>query len=214
MNKQIEEAKYFYLVKNLRGVIYFSSETKPEAELEWLKKKFRYRELGVSEALKLEKNWKKLFPLEAIEEDPVLDSVLQASRFISPLIILKESSLADYEKAIIVCLKIKDGLSDKELKFNLRLVNYSITDFFLKSIEMALKGDLAGRKDLAAKDLKRFWRLSSHSEGKPFIVYLDPLLIRRNLREATLMSLIPCLVLDLDISLGEQRFFFPRSARR
>lgn len=121
----------------------------------------------------------------------------------------QERSLADYEKAIIVCLKIKDGLSDKELKFNLRLVNYSITDFFLKSIEMALKCDLAGRKELATKDLKRFWRLSSHSEGKPLIVYLDPLLIRRNLREATLMSLIPCLFLDLDKSPGSSGFSFP-----
>lgn len=45
------------------------------------------------------------------------------------------------------------------LKFNLRLVNYAITDFYTKSIALALESHRARRKRLAEKDLKRFCRV-------------------------------------------------------
>jgi hypothetical protein len=83
------EPLHLYLVKNLRGIVYFSGDVSPESEFSWLKKKFKYRELGVSETLKLKLKWKKLLTLPKIEENPVLDSLFQASRFICPLIILK-----------------------------------------------------------------------------------------------------------------------------
>jgi len=194
---EISEHQRLYLVKNLRGILYFSRGVSLEKELEWLKRKFRYRELGVSETLKLELKWKKLLTLPKIVEKPALDSLLQASSFVCPLIILKEDGLKEFEKALVAALKTKEKLGDKDLKFNLRLVNYAITDFYTKSIELALKSDLAGRKRLAEKDLKRFWRIPEDKGGKTLVAYIDPLLMESGtIQKPVHMSLIPSLILD------------------
>jgi hypothetical protein len=194
---QIPEHQHLYFVKNLRGIIYISRDVSPETELEWLKRKFKYRELGVSETLKLELKWKKLLTLPKIVENPVLDSLLQASSFVCPLIILKEKSLKDFNNAIIAALKTREKLGEKDLKFNIRLVNYAITDFYLKSIELALQSDMEGRKKLAEKDLKRFWRIPENADGKTLIAYIDSLLIKGDIQKPVHMSLVPSLVLDL-----------------
>jgi len=194
---EIPEHQRLYLVKNLRGIIYLSRGVSPEKELEWLKRKFRYRELGISETLKLELKWKKLLTLPKIVENPVLDSLLQASSFVCPIIILKEDSLKDFEKAVVATLKTREKLGDKDLKFNIRLVNYAITDFYLKSIELALQSDMESRKKLAVKDLKRFWRVPENAGGKTLIAYIDPLLIRGDIQKPVHMSLVPSLILDL-----------------
>lgn len=194
---EIPEHQHLYLVKNLRGIICVSRDVSPETELEWLKRKFRYRELGVSETLKLELKWKKLLTLPKIVENPVLDSLLQASSFVCPLIILKEKSLKDFNSAVVAALKTREKLGDKDLKFNIRLVNYAITDFYLKSIELALQSDMEGRKKLAEKDLKRFWRVPENVDGKTLIAYIDPLLIKGDIQKPVHMSLVPSLVLDL-----------------
>ncbi|MEM1565920.1 MAG: hypothetical protein QW510_02375 [Candidatus Bathyarchaeia archaeon] len=195
--KGVPEPLHLYLVKNLRGVVYFSEGMSPQTEFEWLKRKFRYRELGVSETLKLDLKWKKLLTLPKIESNPILDSLLQASRFICPLIVLKEQSLKDFGNAVITRFKTSEKLNDKDMKFNLRLVNYSITDFYLKSIELAVKHDMESRKKLAEKDLKRFWRVREDLNGKTLIAYIDPLVIKRDIQNPLYMSLIPCFVLDL-----------------
>jgi len=192
----ISEPLHLYLAKNLRGIIYFSRDITPKTEFDWLKRKFRYRELGVSENLKLELKWKKLLTLPKMVDDPVLDSLLQASRFVCPLIVLKEQSLKDFRNAVIIQFKTSEKLNDKDLKFNIRLVNYSITDFYLKSIELAAKQDLEGRKKLAEKDLKRFWRVKEDANGKTLIAYIDPLIFKGDIQNPLYMSLIPCLVLD------------------
>lgn len=188
---------HFYLVKNLRGVVYFSEDTSPKTEFDWLKRRFRYRELGVSESLKLELKWKNLLTLPKIENDPILDSLFQASRFICPLIVLKEQSLKDFGNAVITRFKTSERLNDKDLKFNIRLANYSITDFYLKSIELAAKHDMEGRKKLAERDLKRFWRVKEDANGKTLIAYIDPLIFKGNIQNPLYTSLIPCLVIDL-----------------
>jgi hypothetical protein len=194
---EIPEHQRLYLVKNLRGIIYLSRGVSPEKELEWLKRKFRYRELGVSETLKLKLEWKKLLTLPKIVENPVFDSLLQASSFVCPLIILKEDSLKDFGKAVVATLKTREKLGDKDLKFNIRLVNYATTDFYLKSIELALQSDMEGRKKLAEKDLKRFWRVPENADGKTLIAYIDPLLIEGDIQKPVHMSLVPSLILDL-----------------
>lgn len=194
---QIPEHQRLYLVKNLRGVIYLSKDVSPEKEVEWLKRKFRYRELGVSETLKLKLKWKKLLTLPRIVENPVLDSLVQASSFVCPLIVLKEESLKDFKNAIVAILKTTEKLGDKDLKFNLRLANYAITDFYVKSIELALQSDLDGRERLAKKDLKRFWRIPENTNGKTLVAYIDPLLVKSDLPKPVYMGLIPSLILDL-----------------
>lgn len=72
---EIPEHQRLYFVKNLRGIIYLSKGVSPEKELEWLKRKFRYRQLGVSETLKLDLSWKKLLTIPKMVENPVLDSL-------------------------------------------------------------------------------------------------------------------------------------------
>ncbi|MEM3597096.1 MAG: hypothetical protein QXJ53_03080 [Candidatus Bathyarchaeia archaeon] len=195
---QETEPLNLYLVKNLRGILYFSCDIDPKVEIDWLKGKFRYREIGVSESLgmKLNQKWKKLAVLPKIEDDETLDSLLQASKFICPLIILKEESLNAFKNAVVVSLKTKEKLSDKDLKFNIRLVNYAITDFYLKSIELAKLSDMDGRRKLAEQDLKRFWRIKPSEEGKTMIAYVDPLLIKPKIMNPTFMSVVPCLILD------------------
>jgi len=191
------EPLFLQLVKNLRGIIYFSPNLKPKEEIKWLKRKLRYRNLGISENLKVEK-WKKLVVLKRIERNAVLDSLFQASLFVCPLLILKEESLKDYEKAIVASLRTKQKLSDRELKFNLRLVNYSITDFYLKAIELGRRGDIKKRKKLAEAELKRFWRIEADEKGKTLIAFIDPLLLKKEIKNELFMSLVPALILDFE----------------
>ncbi|MEM4447446.1 MAG: hypothetical protein QW461_09145 [Candidatus Jordarchaeales archaeon] len=188
---------HLYLVKNLRGILYFSREVSVDTELKWLKRKFKYRELGVSDTLKVDVKWGRLLTLPRVVDDPPLDSLLQASRFVCPLIVLKEESLRDYGGAVVASLKTREKLGDKELKFNLRLVNYAITDFYLKSIELAERGDIDGRRALAENDLKRFWRVKPDSEGRVLVAYVDPLLLKVDIQSPAQKSLVPCLVIDL-----------------
>ncbi|MEM0488738.1 MAG: hypothetical protein QXT06_02030 [Candidatus Bathyarchaeia archaeon] len=190
------EPHYLQLVKNLRGIIFFSESVSPDTELKWLRRKFKYRELGFSETLKLGISWRKAIPLPKIVNDSALDSLLQASLYICPLLILKKESLNAYMDAVIACIRTKQQLSDKDLKFNIRLVNYSITDFYLDAINLALKGDLDGRRKLADRDLKRFWRIKHEADGTPLIVYIDPLLMGGRLENPIFMSLIPAIVID------------------
>jgi len=145
-----------YLIKNLRGIIYYSINTDPKDEISWLKRKFKYRELGISENLKAHSSWKRLVVLPRIVQDAVLDSVLQASKFLCPLLVLKEQSLSPLENAIVARIRTREKLSDKDLKFNIRLVNYAITDFYIKAIELGRQADVEGRRELAKNDLKRF----------------------------------------------------------
>ena len=187
---------YLYLVKHLRGIIYFSEKIEAEKELDWLRRKFKYRELGVSENLKIEKTWKKLVVLPRKERDPTLDSLFQASSFVCPLVILKQESLKDFERSIIAELRTRKKLNDRELKFNLRLVNYSITDFYLKAIELGKNFNLDERRKLAEKELKRFWRVKKGENGRVLIAYIDPLLIKRKIKNPLHLSIIPSLVLD------------------
>jgi len=185
-----------YLIKNLRGIVYHSNNIDPKDEINWLKRKFKYRELGISENLKAYSKWKRLVVLPRIVQDAVLDSVLQASRFLCPLLVLKEQSLSSLENAIIARLRTNEKLSDKDLKFNIRLVNYAITDFYIKSIELGKQSNMESRKEMAKKDLKRFWRIKTSEDGKTLIAYIDPLLMSREITNPIQMSIVPCLVLD------------------
>jgi len=191
------EPRHLYLVKNLRGIVYFSAGIDVEKEINWLKKKFRYRNLGISETLGIKNPWKKLIVLPRIVENRALDSILQASKYLCPLVILKHESLKDLKEIIIAELRTDEHLSDKDLKFNLRLVNYSITDFYLESIELGKMRDLSGRKRLALNDLKRFWRVKRSDKGNTLIVYLDPLLSGIELNNPIFLSIIPSIVLGL-----------------
>lgn len=190
-------SEYLYLVKNLRGIIYFSNKSKAEKEIEWLKRKFRYRKLGIAKSLKEKsklKLWDKLeilsLPFEVnLKLNLEIESMLLASSFLSPLLILKEETLTKLSNFLILGLKTKEVLDDRELKRNIRLANYSITDFYLK----AIKADRKEKVKIAREDLKRFWRIKESKEGKSIIVYLDPKL---EVKHEVYRSIIPCVILD------------------
>ena len=190
-------SEYLYLVKNLRGIIYFSDKSKAEKEIEWLKRKFRYRKLGIAKSLKEKsklKLWDKLeilsLPFEVnLKLNSEIESMLLASSFLSPLLILKEETLTKLSNFLILGLKTKEVLDDRELKRNIRLANYSITDFYLK----AIKADRKEKVKIARGDLKRFWRIKESKEGKSIIVYLDPKL---EVKHEVYRSIIPCVILD------------------
>ena len=187
------DPNFLYLVKNLRGILYFSKEDQPE--LDWLKKKFRYRELGVSETLAPSTKWKKLVTLPKLKDDPVLDSLLLASRFLSPLIVLKESSLKDFGKGVVCELKSEQDLSDREMKLTSGSSITRLPIFTPSSIELAKKGEFGVRKELAEKDLKRFWRMKPSRKGRTVVGYVEPLLFEELKNEP--LSLIPFFVLEL-----------------
>jgi len=188
------EPEFLHLVKNLRGILYF--EEGREREFEWLKRKFRYRELGVSELLDRPKGWAKLVVLPRLGRDPVLDTLLLANRYIAPVILLGESSLRPFRKIVVAELRTRQRLGDRELKFNLRLVDYAITDFYVKAVELAREGRMEERKRLAESDLRRFWRIKPDPKGSTFVGYLEPLGLRE--LKGLSLSLLPFLVLDLD----------------
>ena len=194
----MELYQHLALVKNLRGIIYFNPALEVKKEIDWLKKKFKYRDLGIGKTLAEKSKLPQIFKvLDLLKERRVeIEAIKLASAFVSPLIVLKEKSLKDFEDLIIEKIKIKEKLNDRELKRNLRLINYSITDFYQESIELAKKKDLKGRKELIKKDLKRFWRLKFEKRGKAFIFYLDPL--KKIEAEPIFLSLIPGLVIQID----------------
>ncbi|MEM1658073.1 MAG: hypothetical protein QXX87_01675 [Candidatus Jordarchaeales archaeon] len=67
----------------------------------------------------------------------------------------------------------------------------------MKSIELAERGDIDGRRALAENDLKRFWRVKPDSEGRVLVAYVDPLLLKVDIQSPAQKSLVPCLVIDL-----------------
>jgi len=179
----------FYFVKNLRGIVYFKGEVCCDNEIKWLKRHFKYRSLGIHKDLwKEDLNFVKLElrKYESKFKNLALKSLLLASYYLVPLIILKIQSLQDFEDFLVYEFKIKEKLEDREIKRNIRLVNYSITDYCLKK---------ENHEDLIKSDLKRFWRLKESKDGKPFIAYLDA--TKANLKEEVFRNLVPAIILDL-----------------
>ncbi len=189
------EPKFVFLLKNLRGLVYFSKGVDASEEIKILKKSFRYRTIGILKEL----DGKYFFPIQldflnkfGLEEKAILTS----SFFATPLLILSRKSLKKLRKFVIESIGIGEKLEYKELKRNLRLVNYSITDFYVKSIELFEKGKLKERVELAKKDTKRFWRLKRGR--KVFIVYLEPAKIKSKNLPINCFSIVPGIIIDKD----------------
>jgi hypothetical protein len=194
----MELYQHLALAKNLRGIVYFNPKLDVENEVGWLKRKFRYRDLGVGKSLADKSGCQKFRVIDMGWDERKLEveAVKLASAFVSPLFVLKAESLKDFEKqgVLLAEIKIKEKLNDVELKRNLRLVNYSITDFYEESIELAKKRDFEGRKLLVEKDMRRFWRLKPESSGRTLIFYLEPMKLIDG--DSIFLSLIPGIVIQ------------------
>ncbi|MEM3731398.1 MAG: hypothetical protein QW667_05240 [Candidatus Bathyarchaeia archaeon] len=199
----MELYEHLALAKNLRGIIYFNPRLNVKEEITWLRKKFKYRDIGIGRKLaeKVEGFSKKLTVLDlpfGEEEKIEVEALKLASAFVCPLIVLKEESLKDYGKlgVMVKDIKIEEKLSDLELKRNLRLVNYSITDFYEKSIKLALEGNLKERRHLIDNDCKRFWRLKASETGRTLIFYIDPIKVVEN--NPIFLSIVPGIVIEIN----------------
>lgn len=208
------------LVKNLRGVVYFAEASELVLASGWLRRKFQYRFLGYapffekefcSAGLSSKKPFRKLYCPPVISEvvdvikdgerpAGVLESLLLASYYISPLLLVGESSLDHFLRFSLHTLEAPE-LEDRSAKLHLRILDYAILDAHRESCELSLRAVLEaserlkeGKRRGALKPLteaikmqrkfsrddceKRFWRLREldGANPRPTILYLHPLI--------------------------------------
>lgn len=215
-------SRFVSLLKNVRAVAFLDPNASfPMEELKWLSKKYRYRSIGVSKQLlrNLDENMKTVFakkpyvtlraPLTEIETltrlvsnycssipNYVFDSIIMASCYVNPLLIIGRESYEILERLAAWTLYSTSELPDVEIKRNTRIIGYAILDFHEKTTaktyetlhnvmsrlsesEKVVRESyeiVEERRRLAQKDGEhRFWRL--REEGKiaerVVIVYLD-----------------------------------------
>jgi len=146
---------YAAVVKNLRGVLYCSTSHEIFLDkLSWLKRRFRYRNLGLPPCV-LEryggvmrgstspKILELRAPLEGLEEliraysdlldlSPcALEAYCFASIYVAPLMVLGEGSVEDLSPIAIGEVPIERELTDKEYKLHFRIADYTVLDFYL-----------------------------------------------------------------------------------
>jgi hypothetical protein len=217
--------RYVSLLKNIRTLV-FADPTLPlrEAELKWTIKKHRYRSVGISPYLieEFSEIVKEIFrkkpfvklshPLEETMQLPILlneykpkiptyvfDTIILASSYVAPILILGIKSLEKMEALATWIMTSTVSLPEVEIRRNLRIVGYATLDFHekmsseaytilnevsrnvlaKKDVEASLKKLdkwIEKRKRLALRDGEhRFWRLKEKGEVKerPVIAYFD-----------------------------------------
>ena len=217
--------RYVRLLKNLRAVAFLDPNAEiPLEEIKWLRRRFKYRNVGISESLitALKAEAKELFlrkpfeilkpPLLEIEnfvetileiESKVpaytIESLILTSCYVNVLVVLGRDSFSVLDPFVTWAMRSTAELTETEVKRNLRIIGYAMTDFHNENAGQAyesLKGvaekilrkeDLSKvreeserlmekRKKIAQDDgEKRFWRLRQPGEEKERIViaYLD-----------------------------------------
>ena len=196
---------YAAVVKNLRGVLYSSLPGEVfEEKLRWLRRRFRYRNIGITPWM--EKRYglradgrllvRLVEPVSGLKElidayasatgleRRVLEAYCYASTYVSPLLILGQTSSADLGALIVDSVLVERELTDKEYKLHMRIADYTVLDFYLWATSRAgealsalaegrdVSAILAEREERVKKDKRRYWRVMSE-EGQPLILYLD-----------------------------------------
>ena len=230
-------ARYAALVKNLRGVVVFDlSEENVKETIKWLVNRFKYRNLGLPPSLveKYKEEIKKylegkpfkriVYPVpelrnvasiileEANIPFELSESLVLASSYISPLLVLGRKFLPFIEKLSVEVVKIcKDKTLDvKQWKLHLRIADYTILDFYEESVIEAMnlitRSHVLSKEELdlvlenrfkrIKEDTKRYWRIKC-SEGKPFLFYIDMLNVVKDRikylseNQAATLSIVP-----------------------
>ncbi len=227
------------VVKNLRGVVWGVDEAEVERAWRWLRPRFQYRWLGVPPKMRAHA---RLGPSEAEcgpfvpldypsaayhgwleeasqgldEQDAeLLESMLLASLFVSPLLVLGMRAAARLGPWQL-CEQQAPALSDAEAKRHMRILDYAALDAHRPVTEQvraaleriaershSLSGATAKRActqlwnrlvEFACKDCQsRFWRLREQvGPLRPTVAYLHPLALIRRFRSQT--STWPALV--------------------
>ncbi len=179
-----------WLIKNLRGVLYFKED---KSVIDLAIRKFRYRNVGVPRWLAEEmgdKADKKPFVridypfeeirqfLESLNPTKEIETIALASCYLCPVI----TSLQDYKylKPHAIDEIYAEEINDKDLKLHLRIADYSVTDFYVwattslyESVKCGkLEEHIRERAERIKKDEKRYWRVARESGGV-FVAYLD-----------------------------------------
>ncbi len=234
-------ARYAAVVKNLRGVVVFNLDEEGVWDsIAWLVQRFKYRNLGippkiVNQYYGILKSYLNgnpfiglVYPVKELENltrifiklyhipDKLAEGLVLASVYISPLLLVGDTYRAGVEDNAIEVVRIcKDKKMDvKQWKLHLRIADYTILDFYNKSVEESMKileyvaksnidskevkDILDKRLDRVKKDTKRYWRIKC-SEGKPFLYYIDPL---KSIVEGIINGTIKPNELSLDYAAG------------
>ena len=146
---------YAAIVKNLRGVLYSSAGPDEFSEkLSWLRRKFRYRSLGLPPSMferyreivegKLGPKLLRLeAPLSGLDElisayegltglgYEVLEAYCYASLYVSPLMVLGEACVPDLAPLVVGRVPVGRELTDRDYKLHMRIADYTVLDFYL-----------------------------------------------------------------------------------
>lgn len=191
----MEKWRLVYLAKNMKAFYLASSET-IEADLKFIKKRFRYRRIGilkeqarllpqsVSEPLVIidEEEISLIFKLPPLKE--IMAKVLSlASLFMVPILSSKHW-LEKWQPYFYWILRREKSFSSQEFRLILRLLTYIPIDLAEKEeerIARALKKNerssyLKLRLERLAQDAtKRFWRWPEETSGEIKLGLVDPM---------------------------------------
>lgn len=157
-------ARYAVIVKNLRGVLLFDlEEDGVKDKLDWLVKRFRYRNLGITPTLLSKyynvfkdrlngKPFRELvYPIEELEgvvdfisramSIPLLisEALAFSSIYISPLLLIGDAFRKGIEDNSITIIRTCREMDLKSWKLHLRIADYSILDMYEKNVSEALE---------------------------------------------------------------------------
>ncbi len=157
-------ARYAVVVKNLRGVVLFDlGEEGSWRVIEWLTRKFRYRDLGLPPCIvdrfrsRLSSYlcgnpFRELVPPTGFANDFVdlvvsvsefprefVESIVYSSLYVSPLFVVGSRYSGFVDECSIGSVYVSRELSDRDWKLHLRIADYSITDMYLDCIEEACR---------------------------------------------------------------------------
>ena len=156
--------RYVSLLKNLRAIAFLDPNVKaPIEEIKWLKRKYKYRNVGIAQSLLIALNaeikevfMKKPFeilksPLPEIDQfvevllenvevsKYAVESLVLASCYVNALVVLGRESFSALKPFVAWEMKSTAELPETEVKRNLRIVGYAILDFHDKVIAEAYK---------------------------------------------------------------------------
>jgi len=148
------------IVKNLRGVLLFDpSDEGVSNRIEWLRKRFQYRNLGIppslytdkfSELYKYKVFRRLYYPVREAEKlikilvgigyDSVfVEALVLASSYISPLMVLSSKYLKLIEENSLGSVGVCKELSIKDWKLHMRIADYTILDSYENSVIQAIE---------------------------------------------------------------------------
>lgn len=192
------------IVKNMKGVVYYKKGLNVSEHINYLKKAFRYRVLGIHRAL-AETTGKPFVPLECPVQlkkpsgvgTLAFESLIIALFYVSPLIILGAESAQDLEPFKIFAIKTRVREDGRTRKLHLRVCDYSMIDWYPKLVELGREGNREKRLEMVKQDGgKRFWRLQPY-EGEERIVYYDLLTKISSLPHESLFNVAVGYILEM-----------------